>query len=519
MIKHILRIGFFFLAVICFLHSNALSQTGNYLVVDVSQAKCKISKEIYGQFAEHLGNCIYGGIFVGEKSTIPNIHGIRKDVLEALQEIHVPVLRWPGGCFADTYHWKDGVGPAKDRPSMINIHWGGVTEDNSFGTHEFLDFCELLNTQPYVSGNVGSGTVQELSQWVEYITSDAVSPMTKWRRENGRENPWKLTYLGVGNEPWGCGGQMTPDYYSNLFRQYSNYCRDYGKNRLVRVAAGPSGDDYTNSEIIIKNLAPFMQAFSVHYYTVWPDWGHKGSATDFDESSWFPILKNALKMDEIVTRQSALLDKYNPSKSIGLFVDEWGTWYEVEPGTNPGFLYQQNSLRDAIVAASTLNIFNNHCERVKMANIAQTVNVLQAMVLTKGDQIVKTPTYYVFKMYAIHQDATMVPVSVESLRSSTSEGDLQLINASASIDKNGQLNLTACNLDAKKEQNLTIELKGGNYSKVSADIITGNKINSFNDFGKSEEVKITSFPGVKMKNSSIELTLPAHSVVLIKLNK
>jgi alpha-N-arabinofuranosidase len=519
MTKKLLRISIHSAILICFLSWNAFSQTTNSLSLDLSQAKFKISKEIYGHFAEHLGNCIYGGIFVGEKSTIPNIHGIRKDVLEALKEIHVPVLRWPGGCFADTYHWKDGIGPVKDRPTMINIHWGGVTEDNSFGTHEFLDFCEMLDTEPYVSGNVGSGTVQELSQWVEYISSDAVSPMTKLRKENGREAPWKLTFLGVGNEPWGCGGQMTPDYYSNLFRQYSNYCRDYGKNRLVRVAAGPSGDDYINSEIVIKNLAHFMQAFSVHYYTVWPDWGHKGSATEFNESSWYPVLKNALKMEEIVTRQTSLLDKYNPQKNIGLFVDEWGTWYEVEPGTNPGFLYQQNSLRDALVAASTLNIFNNHCERVRMANIAQTVNVLQAMILTKDAQLVKTPSYYVFKMFAVHQDATMVPITLQSLRSNSSEGDLPLINASASIAKNGELNITACNLDARNEQKVSIELKGNTYTKITAEILTGSKINSYNDFGKPEEVNINPFKGVKMTNASIELTIPDHSVVLIKLTK
>jgi alpha-L-arabinofuranosidase len=519
MINKALRFSFVSVFLFGCLQSNILSQTGNHMIIDISQAKQKISKEIYGQFSEHLGNCIYGGIFVGENSAIPNLHGIRKDVLEALKEIHVPVLRWPGGCFADTYHWKDGIGPVKDRPSMINVHWGGVTEDNSFGTHEFLNFCETLGAEPYVSGNVGSGTVQELSQWIEYITSDAVSPMTKLRKQNGRDMPWKLTYLGVGNEPWGCGGQMTPDYYSNLFRQYSTYCRNYGKNRLVRVAAGPSGDDYTNSEIIIKNLAPFMQAFSVHYYTVWPGWDNKGSATEFDESSWYPILQKALKMEEIVTHQTALLDKYDPDKKIGLFVDEWGTWYEVEPGTNPGFLYQQNSLRDALVAATTLNIFNNHCERVKMANIAQTVNVLQAMILTKGELMVKTPSYFVFKLFSVHQDATMIPITLLSNRSSLSEGDLQLINASASIGKEGELNITACNLDARKEQNLSIELKANSYTKVTAEIITGSKINSFNDFGKAEEVKINSFIGPKIKNSSIELTLPAHSVVLIKLVK
>jgi len=516
--KH-LKNSIFSFALGCIFSMNSISQTANHISLDLTQAKNKISKEIYGQFAEHLGHCIYGGIFVGEKSTIPNINGIRKDVFEALKEIHVPVLRWPGGCFADTYHWKDGIGPVKDRPTMINIHWGGVTEDNSFGTHEFLNFCELLGSEPYVSGNVGSGTVQELSQWVEYINSDAVSPMTKLRKENGREAPWKMKFLGVGNEPWGCGGNMTPDYYSNLFRQYGNYCRDYGKNRLVRVAAGPTGNDYVNSEIMIKNLAPFMQAFSIHYYTVWPGWNNKGSATEFNESSWYPILKNALVMEEIVTRQSALLDKYNPEKNIGLFVDEWGTWYEVEPGTNPGFLFQQNSLRDALVAASTLNIFNNHCDRVKMANIAQTVNVLQAMVLTKDEQLVKTPSYYVFKMFAVHQDATMVPITLQSVKSASTEENIDLVNASASISKTGELNITACNLDAKKEQLVSIELKGNSYTKLSAEIVTGSKINAFNDFGKPEEVKIIPFTSAKLKNNSIELNIPAHSVVHITLSK
>ena len=499
--------------------NQAFPQGTNHLSLDISQAKEKISRELYGQFAEHLGHCIYGGIYVGENSTIPNIRGIRKDVLEALQQLKIPVLRWPGGCFADTYHWKDGIGPKKDRPSMVNIHWGGVTEDNSFGTHEFMDLCELLGAQPYVSGNVGSGTVQELSQWVEYMTSNAISPMTNLRKQNGHEAPWKVKYLGVGNEPWGCGGNMRPEYYCDLFRQYGNYCRDYGSNRLVRVAAGPPGDDYVNSETIIKNLVPYMQAFSVHYYTVWPNWENKCKATGFGENDWYPVLRNALKMEEIVSRQSAIMDKYDPQKRVGLFIDEWGTWYEVEQGTNPGFLYQQNSLRDALVAGATLNIFNNHADRVKMANIAQTVNVLQAMVLTKDDQLVKTPSYYVFKLYSVHQDATLVPSVLETARIKVGDGEIPLTSASASIDKNNVLNITLCNLDASHEQQMKIDLKGGSYTKASAQIINGTEINAFNDFGKKEEVNISGFTGFKLKDQSIDLTMPAHAVILIQLSR
>lgn len=497
----------------------SLSAQSNHLTLDLSQAKYEISPEIYGHFAEHLGHCIYGGIYVGENSSIPNIRGIRKDVLDALKELKIPVLRWPGGCFADTYHWKDGIGPKKDRPSMVNIHWGGVTEDNSFGTNEFMDLCELLGAQPYISGNIGSGTVQELSQWVEYMTSDAISPMTNLRKQNGHPAPWKVKYLGIGNEPWGCGGNMRPEYYCDLFRQYGNYCRDYGSNHLVRVAAGPYGEDYPSAETILKNLAPFMQGYSIHYYTVWPNWEKKCSATHFDVNDWYPVLKNALKMDDIVSKQSAIMDKYDPQKRIGLFVDEWGTWYEVEPGTNPGFLYQQNSLRDAIVAGLTLNIFNNHAERVKMANIAQTVNVLQAMVLTHDNEMVKTPSYYVFKLYAIHQGATLVPSTLESSKYTLGNTELPLVSASASLDKDNRLNITLCNLDATTDQRLTIDLKGGSFAKADGQIINASKIDAFNDFGKKEEVNIAPFKGFNLETNAVEVTLPAHSVVLVSLSR
>ncbi len=371
----------------------------------------KISRHIYGHFAEHLGRGIYEGIWVGEDSPIPNTHGVRNDVLEALRRIQVPVVRWPGGCFADEYHWKDGVGPRADRKRIVNTHWGGVVENNHFGTHEFLQFCELLGCEPYVCGNVGSGTVEEMSQWVEYINFGGESPMANWRAENGRAQPWNLTYFGVGNESWGCGGNMRPEYYADLYRRYQTFVRNYGNNRVYKIACGASDGNYGWTEVLMREAGRMMDGISLHYYTIPGTWKNKGSAIEFAEDAWFATLKKALFMDELIRGHSAIMDTYDPDKRIGLIIDEWGTWFDVEPGTNPGFLYQQNSLRDALVAGVTLNIFNNHSDRVHMANIAQMVNVLQSMILTDGDKMVLTPTYHVFDMYKVHQDATLLSVT------------------------------------------------------------------------------------------------------------
>ncbi|MDR1645805.1 MAG: alpha-N-arabinofuranosidase, partial [Tannerellaceae bacterium] len=387
----------------------------NKLVVNADQGKETISKHIYGHFSEHLGHCIYGGYWVGEDSPIPNTRGIRNDVVQALRDIQIPNLRWPGGCFADEYHWMDGIGPRDKRPKMVNTHWGGVVEDNSFGTHEFLDLCEQLGCEPYISGNLGSGSVEEMSKWVEYITFDGESPMSNLRKQNGREKPWKVKFWGVGNENWGCGGNMTPDHYSDLYRRYATYCRNYGDNRLYKIACGANADNYNWTETVMKNVGWQMNGLSLHYYTIpTNNWGRKGSATQFDETEYFNTISNTLFMEELVAKHSTIMDKYDPQKHIGLMTDEWGIWTDVEPGTNPGFLYQQNSLRDAILAAVNLNIFNAHCDRVKMANIAQTVNVLQAVILTDKEKMLLTPTYWVYYLYKVHQDATLLPVSLTS---------------------------------------------------------------------------------------------------------
>ncbi|RYG07303.1 MAG: alpha-N-arabinofuranosidase, partial [Chitinophagaceae bacterium] len=344
-------------------------------------SKTLISRHIYGQFAEHLGRSIYDGFWVDKKLNVKKQGRIRLDIVEALKKIQIPNLRWPGGCFADEYHWRDGIGKPKNRPKMVNTHWGGVTEDNSFGTHEFLELCKLLGTEPYISANVGSGTPEEMSKWVEYLNFKGESPMSKLRKENGHEEPFNVSFWGVGNESWGCGGNMTADYYSNEYRRYATFAKDYPEIKLKKIAGGANDFDYNWTETAMKVIGQRMWGLSLHYYTLpTGNWGEKGSATGFSEQEYFNTMERALKMDELVTKHSAIMDKYDPKKNVALVVDEWGIWTDVEPGTNPGFLYQQNSLRDALIAGSTLNIFHKHAERVKMANLAQTVNVLQSLI-------------------------------------------------------------------------------------------------------------------------------------------
>ncbi|NLE31551.1 MAG: alpha-N-arabinofuranosidase [Bacteroidales bacterium] len=490
------------------------------VVVRTDQAGSTISRHIYGHFAEHLGHCIYGGIWVGEDSPIPNTHGYRNDIIAALKEIRIPNLRWPGGCFADEYHWMDGIGPRSKRPKMINTHWGGVVEDNSFGTHEFLNYCELLGTEPYVCGNVGSGTVEEMSKWVEYITFDGESPMANMRRENGRDKPWKVKFWGVGNENWGCGGNMTPEYYSNLYRNYATYCRNYGDNRLQKIAGGANSSDYNWTEVLMKNVgAGQMWGLSLHHYTVPKGWGPggKGSATQFSEDEYITTMEKALFMDELITKHTAIMDKYDPRKRVAFCVDEWGAWYDVEPGTNPGFLYQQNTLRDALLCATTMNIFHKHSDRVRMANIAQMVNVLQAIVLTKDDKMVLTPTYHIYNMYKVHHDATNLPIELLSPSYTVGTRSLQAMNVSASKDANGVIHVSIVNLDPKNAIETSCKLGQITAKSVSGQIVTAKELATYNSFEKPNEVVMADFKGAKIKDGTLSLTIPAKSVVTIAL--
>jgi len=492
----------------------------NTIVLNADKAKDTISRNIYGHFAEHLGHCIYGGFYVGDNNTrIPNKDGIRLDVVDALKKLKIPVLRWPGGCFADTYHWKDGVGPKDKRPSMLNVWWGNVKEDNSFGTNEFLNMCEMLGAEPYLSGNVGSGTPQELSDWVKYTTHpNNSSPMTDFRMQNGRPNPWHVKYWGLGNEAWGCGGNMTPEHYTDVYRQYATFMTDWNNSdKIFRIASGASDDDYNWTEVMMRDIpAKMIDAVGVHHYSV-IDWSHKGSATNFTEEEYFTTMQKAMQMEELVTKHSAIMDKYDPKKKIAMAVDEWGGWYDVEPGTNPAFLYQQNTMRDAMIAGTTLNTFNNHSDRVKMANVAQCINVLQAVILTNEEKLVLTPTYHVMEMYNVHQDALMLPLTVTSNDYKMGKEKLKAISASASKDKNGATHISLVNVDANNPQDVSIEINGANYKSITGRILTSDKMQNYNSFENPDKIKPAVYTGAKLSGSTITLKIPAYSVIVLEL--
>jgi len=506
-----------FLAVLLLGSISLAAQTGaSKITIHADQGKNVINKEIYGQFAEHLGSCIYGGIWVGENSPIPNTKGYRTDVLNALKELQIPVLRWPGGCFADEYHWMDGIGQKEKRAKIVNNNWGGVIEDNSFGTNEFFNLCELLGTEPYLSGNVGSGTVEELAKWIEYITSAGDSPMARLRRQNGRENPWHLKYLGVGNESWGCGGNMTPDYYSDLFRRYSTYCREFDGNKLFKIASGASDYDFKWTETLMTNVGDRMNGLSLHYYTCKGWDGSKGSATKFDKADYLWTMGKCLEIEDVVKKHIAIMDKHDPQRKVGLMVDEWGTWWDQEPGAHTA-LYQQNSLRDAFVAALTLNIFNKYTERVKMANIAQVVNVLQAMILTDGPKMVLTPSYYVFDMYKVHMGATNLPIDIQCDSLSSHTRKFAAVSASASKDAKGLIHITLANIDPDKEQKITIDLANVKLTKVSGTILTAKSIDSYNTFDNPNVVKPAAFKDAKISKTGLTVTVPAKAIISLEL--
>lgn len=497
----------------------ALSQGKEKVLIHLhpDQGKQIINKHIYGHFAEHLGNCIYGGLWVGEKSDIPNINGYRKDVFEALKKLNVPNMRWPGGCFADEYHWMDGIGSLDKRAKMVNNNWGGVVEDNSFGTHEFLNLCEMLGCEPYISGNVGSGTVEELAKWVEYMTSDGDSPMANLRRKNGREKPWKVKYLGVGNESWGCGGNMRPEFYADQYRRYATYCREFSGNKLFKIASGASDYDYNWTDVLMRNIGMQMQGVSLHYYTVKGWNGSKGSATAFTNDEYYWTVGKCLEIEDVIQKHIGIMDKYDKDNKVGLMLDEWGTWWDVEPGTNPGFLFQQNTMRDAFVAALSLNVFNKYSQRIQMANIAQVANVLQSMILTKGNKMVLTPTYHVFEMYKVHQDATYVPLEISTDQKEIGNKKIDVVNVSASR-KNGVLNITMANIDLESERSVEIDLSGTVVAgKVTGRILTSKNIADYNSFDKPEVVKPVEFSGAKMTNGKISVQLPAKSIIALEL--
>ena len=480
--------------------------------VNAYDKRSHINREIYGHFSEHLGRCIYNGIFVGEDSPIPNTDGVRNDIIEAFRGIRMPVLRWPGGCFADEYHWRDGIGERSQRPKMVNTHWGGVTEDNSFGTHEFFNLCEKIGCEPYLAGNVGSGTVEEMADWIEYITFDGVSPLSDERRRNGREKPWKLKYLGIGNENWGCGGNMRPEYYADLYRRYQTYCRNFSGNELFKVAGGPNVDDYHWTDVLMSIINDWhAKAISLHYYTIPSgNFEAKGSSVNFTDDEYYSTIKNAQYMDTLIQKHAAIIRRH--SDKMKLVVDEWGCWYDVLEGTNPGFLYQQNTMRDAIVVAVHLNIFNSRSDIVCMANLAQAVNVLQSLLLTEGEKLVKTPTYHIFDMFKTHQDAQLV----YSFTENSVQNNIPVISQSVSIDADGKMTMTFANASLDEDFEIDCSLVGYEAKEASAQILTGD-VRAYNDFDAPEKIKPAAH-SAEFTGKGVKFTLPKCSAVSIRLS-
>jgi alpha-L-arabinofuranosidase len=488
------------------------------VTIDAAKPGAVINKNVYGQFAEHLGTGIYEGMWVGPESPIPNTKGWRNDVLGALKELHVPLVRWPGGCFADEYHWREGIGPRKDRPVKVNTTWGGVEEPNWVGTHEFFDLVELLGADAYVNGNLGTGSNQEMAEWLEYMTSDTKSGLADLRRKNGRDKPFKVAYFAVGNEAWGCGGSMTPAHYANLYKTATTFLKTPPQSRPKFIASGGNDSDSSWTQTLSKEVKSNIDAISFHYYTIpTGKWEVKGMATGFGEGEWISTMKNTLVMDKHIASNVKILDKNDPQKKIGFYVDEWGTWYDVEKGTNAGFLYQQNSLRDAVVAALNFNIFHNYAERVRMTNIAQMVNVLQAMILTDKDKMLKTPTYHAYHMYVPFQDATSLPVAIkDNATYKLGETAVPQVSASAARGKDGKVYLALVNTNPNKEADVTVNVAGAKAGTVQGSVLTAPAMDAHNTFAQPEAVKPVPFTA-QAKGGKLSVKLPAKSVVVVNV--
>ena len=492
-------------------------QPAEVVVVHGDRPAPKFDRHLFGQFAEHLGHGIYGGIWVGPQSKIPNIKGYRKDVLDALKAIRVPEIRWPGGCFADEYHWRDGIGPQAKRKVSINTNWGGVTENNAFGTHEFMDYAELLGADAYVSGNVGSAPPAELADWVQYMTSPAGSSLANERAANGRKQPWRLPMIGIGNELWGCGGNMRPEYAADVTRRYGNFVKMPQDQHVMKIASGANSFDTNWTDVMMRMAGGAIDGIGVHYYTVPNTWEHKGAATGFDEDQWIRTLAATVRMDDVIATHAAIMDKYDPGKRVALLVDEWGTWYNVEPGTNPGFLYQQNSLRDAIVASLNFDIFARHTDRLRGANIAQMINVLQSLLLTDGARMVKTPTYWAFDMYKDYQDATVLPIDVDAPLYSKGGFSLKAISASAVRDAAGTVHIGLTNVDPNHARTVRVKLDALNVNTVSGRVLTAAAMDAHNTFDAPNAVKPAPFAGASINGRTLTVELPAKSIAMLDL--
>ena len=495
-------------------------------VLHADRSLGQINPAVYGQFAEHLGRGIYEGLWVGPKSPIANTHGFRNDVIDALRHIKVPVIRWPGGCFAEDYDWRDGIGPASGRPTRVNTSWGGVAESNAVGTHEYMELAELVGAKTYVTAAVGAGTPLELERWLEYMTSDSHSTLAEERRRNGRQQPFTVDYLGIGNEAWGCGGQMTAEQYAAEFRRFVTFARVPPGRTMQTVAVGPSDDDYHWTEVMMRetfaqkssSIYGGLQALSLHYYTLpHSDWAHKGPAIGFSEADWIGALSHALRIDEYIARHSAIMDRFDPAKKVALIVDEWGAWYDPAEGAPAGELYQQNTLRDALIAAVTFNSFHAHADRVRMANIAQMVNVLQALILTDNEKMLLTPTYHVFDLFQVFQGATSLPLGIESPRYMADGSSVPAISGSAARSTDGAVHVSLVNLDPHHPATLRLGLDGMAPRSVRAAVLTAAAMDAHNTFEAPDAVHPVPYSQVELEPHSAIVHLPPKSIVVLEL--
>ena len=484
--------------------------------VDTAAEGVLINPEIYGQFAEELGTGINGGIWVGTDSPIPNINGFRRDVVEALQRLKVPVVRWPGGCYADIYDWRDGIGPRSERPVTLNKWWGNTETDNQFGTHEFFNFAELIGAKTYLNVNVGTGTAGDARNWVEYVSSPSRSRLAELRRAHGRDRPWKIDYIGIGNEMWGCGANITAEEFSPMVRQFATFLRDENGPKII--AGGATGGDYDWTDEIVDDDKGQIDAISLHYYTLpTGNWGKKGSAIDFDEAAWASTFQRTRMLETYIRGHDAVMDQHDPENRLGLMVAEWGTWYDPTPGTNAAFLQQENTLRDALVAATNFHIFHRHADRVEMANIAQMVNVLQAMILTDGPKMVLTPTYHAFALYQPFQGAQALPVLVSSPDYSVGDSKVPAVDVTAAKDASGAIHVALVNVDPDETAEVDIDLGAIRSGAVRGNVLTARNMDSRNTFDSSEVVVPAAFSGARWRDGKLRVAMPAKSIVVLKI--
>jgi alpha-N-arabinofuranosidase len=485
-----------------------------------------VRPDFHSHFAEHLGSCTYGGIWVGKNSPIPNIDGFRKATVEYLKELGVPVLRWPGGCFADDYHWRDGIGPASKRPRRVNIHWGKYTEDNSFGTHEFLAFCRLIGAEPYLAANVGTGTPQEMRDWIEYCNYPKGSALADERAANGSPEPFNVRYWGVGNELWGCGGNYRAEDAAREYRRFATFARAVGGNQVYLVGCGPSGNDARWTRGFMDTLAGGLtpNGYSMHYYE-----GGSLPPEQFTPEAMYQQFNTFPRVEQAVTAQRTLLDGYDPNRRIGLFLDEWGVWDRLTDNSK-GRLWQQSTMRSGVAAALGLNVFNRIADKLYMCNIAQIVNVLQSVLLTDGPEgknCVRTTTYYAFMLFKPHRGNTAVEVETDAPRLTDFGGRGGRGGRGGQPEPPPDMSLSASRQGSKMvlsfvnprhdvDMDVDCALRGATAKSGTAQILHDSDINAYNGFDNPDRIVIKSHE-VAVEVGRVRITLPSMSVATVTL--